>query len=108
MVQILTVTDRIWCVRRRSCPGAYKTLGFSPSELVTVLLTHWPNDHSAGAGELKKRLGVSVYYAADEVPFLTRETSSQRVRARRANSRARCIGLSARIIGGGCATSGAG
>ena len=45
-----------------------------------ILLTHWHNDHSAGAAYLKNKFGVPVYYDAGDQPFLTRQTATQGIR----------------------------
>jgi len=44
------------------------------------LLTHWHNDHSAGAAFLKRTFGVRVYYDPGDKPFLTRITATQGLR----------------------------
>ena len=107
-LQVILVTEGIWCIRRpayfacsylvRTDRGlvaidagmdsgaadifrALEQLSLSPQELKSVLLTHWHNDHAAGAAELKSRLGVSVHYAAGDAPFFTRETAAHGIRA---------------------------
>jgi glyoxylase-like metal-dependent hydrolase (beta-lactamase superfamily II) len=45
-----------------------------------MLLTHWHNDHSAGASFLKSEFGVPVFYEAGDEPFLTRQTASRGIR----------------------------
>jgi glyoxylase-like metal-dependent hydrolase (beta-lactamase superfamily II) len=45
-----------------------------------VLLTHWHNDHSAGASFLKNKFGVPVYYDVGDQPFLTRQTATRGIR----------------------------
>lgn len=57
-----------------------KTLGISPERLQAILLTHWHNDHSAGAAFLQREYGVRVYYGASEHPFLTRESAKLGIR----------------------------
>jgi glyoxylase-like metal-dependent hydrolase (beta-lactamase superfamily II) len=57
-----------------------KAVGISPDQLTGILLTHWHNDHSAGAAFLKDKFGVRVYYDAGDKPFLTRKTASQGIR----------------------------
>jgi glyoxylase-like metal-dependent hydrolase (beta-lactamase superfamily II) len=54
-----------------------KVVGIPPDRLTGILLTHWHNDHSAGAAFLKDKFGVRVYYDAGEEPFLIRKTASQ-------------------------------
>jgi glyoxylase-like metal-dependent hydrolase (beta-lactamase superfamily II) len=51
-----------------------------PSALKCVFLTHWHNDHSAGAAYLKKNFGTPVYYSPAEKPYLTRETAKHGLR----------------------------
>jgi glyoxylase-like metal-dependent hydrolase (beta-lactamase superfamily II) len=58
-----------------------ESLKITPARLRAILLTHWHNDHSAGAGFLQRQFGVPVYYAANEEPFLTRKTASRGLRA---------------------------
>jgi glyoxylase-like metal-dependent hydrolase (beta-lactamase superfamily II) len=60
---------------------AFKKLGLSPTQLTAVLLTHWHNDHAAGAAELKARLGVAIHYATEDASFFTRESASRGLRA---------------------------
>jgi glyoxylase-like metal-dependent hydrolase (beta-lactamase superfamily II) len=60
--------------------AALKRLKFSPNELKAVLLTHWHNDHAAGAAAMQAQLSVPVYYSAVEEPFLTRETAKHGIR----------------------------
>ena len=55
--------------------SAIASLGFSANELKAVLLTHWHNDHAAGAAAMQSRLNVPVYYSAIEAPFMTRQTA---------------------------------
>ena len=55
-------------------------VGIPPQRLRAILLTHWHNDHSAGAAFLQRELGVRVYFGANEQPFLTRETAKHGLR----------------------------
>jgi glyoxylase-like metal-dependent hydrolase (beta-lactamase superfamily II) len=48
--------------------------GAGAGDLRAILLTHWHNDHAAGAAELKKA-GAEVYYHAADEPELTRRTA---------------------------------
>jgi glyoxylase-like metal-dependent hydrolase (beta-lactamase superfamily II) len=107
-LEVFLVTDDVWCVRRPSylaCSYLFRSeegliavdagmdssaadifkglqmIGASPEQLKAVLLTHWHNDHAAGASAIKSRLGVPVYYSAEEKPFLTRETAAHGLRA---------------------------
>ena len=101
------MTENVWCVRRPSylaCSyltrfdgnlvaidagmdsagadffDAIKILGFSPTQLNAVLLTHWHNHHAAGAAAMQTQLKVPVYYSAIEEPFLTRQTAKYGIR----------------------------
>jgi glyoxylase-like metal-dependent hydrolase (beta-lactamase superfamily II) len=56
------------------------TIGLRTDQLKAILLTHWHNDHSAGAAFLQRQFGVRVYYAAAEKPCLTRETATGGIR----------------------------
>ena len=55
-------------------------VGMRPDRLRAILLTHWHNDHSAGAAFFQRKFGMQVYYAADEMPCLTRETATKGIR----------------------------
>jgi glyoxylase-like metal-dependent hydrolase (beta-lactamase superfamily II) len=106
-VQVIPVTKDIWCFRRPSyfaCSyliqegdrafavdvgmdsGAADFLqglgevGVAAERLKAVFLTHWHNDHSAGAAFLHRQFGVPVYYDAGDRPFLTRSTASRGIR----------------------------
>jgi glyoxylase-like metal-dependent hydrolase (beta-lactamase superfamily II) len=57
-----------------------KAVGIPPERLRAVLLTHWHNDHSAGAAFLQRTFGARIYYHSSEKPFLTRETASEGIR----------------------------
>ncbi len=57
-----------------------QSVGIPPERLQAVLLTHWHNDHSAGAGFLKRNFGVRVHYGAGDQPFLTRQTAARGIR----------------------------
>jgi glyoxylase-like metal-dependent hydrolase (beta-lactamase superfamily II) len=46
------------------------------SSVRAIFITHWHNDHSAGAAEIEARSGCAVYYAEAEAPQLTRATAS--------------------------------
>lgn len=106
-VQVIPVTAGVWCFRRPSyfaCSylvssqagliavdvgmdsdasdflQGLKMVGISPDRLIAVLLTHWHNDHAAGAAFLKRNFGVRVYYDSGETPFLTRRTATRGIR----------------------------
>jgi glyoxylase-like metal-dependent hydrolase (beta-lactamase superfamily II) len=59
-----------------------RTVGVAPEHLQAIFLTHWHNDHSAGAAFLKLKYGARVYYHAGDRPSLTRQTASSGIRAR--------------------------
>jgi len=107
-VQVIPVTEGVWCFRRPSyfaCSyvvsteaGAIaidvgmdsdaadflqglKAVGIPPHRLRVILLTHWHNDHSAGAAFLKREFSVPVYYNTGDMPFFTRKTAAQGIRA---------------------------
>jgi len=104
---VIAVAEGIWCLRRPSyfaCSyvvaaddGAYavdvgmdsgaadfldglQATRIDPRQVKGVFLTHWHNDHSAGAAFLKKNFGTPVYYADAEKPFLTRATAKHGLR----------------------------
>jgi glyoxylase-like metal-dependent hydrolase (beta-lactamase superfamily II) len=106
-VQVIPATAGVWCFRRPSyfaCSylvsskagliavdvgmdsnaddflRGMKTVGISPDHLKAVLLTHWHNDHAAGAAFLKHNFGVRVYYGSGDAPFLTRRTATRGIR----------------------------
>ena len=57
-----------------------REVGIPPDRLTAILLTHWHNDHSAGAAFLKDKFGARVYYDAGDLPFLTRKTATRGIR----------------------------
>lgn len=59
---------------------ATKEIGFTPDRLKAVLLTHWHNDHSAGAAFLKRNFPVKVYYHAGDQPYFTRASAPGGIR----------------------------
>ena len=106
-IQVIPVTSGVWCFRRPSyfaCSylvsedaGAVavdvgmdsdaedflqglEAVSIRPERLRAILLTHWHNDHSAGAAFLQRKFGVRIHYAADEMPCLTRETATSGIR----------------------------
>ena len=106
-VQVIPVTEGVWCFRRPSyfacsylvCADAdvfavdvgmnsdaedfaqgLNELRIAPNRLKAIFLTHWHNDHSAGAASLKRRFGVRVYYHGGDEPSFTRQTASRGVR----------------------------
>jgi glyoxylase-like metal-dependent hydrolase (beta-lactamase superfamily II) len=95
--EVFSVTPTIWCVRRKSyftCSyivaakigtvlidaGMDSTgkdmldglafAGLSLTSIKAILLTHWHNDHTAGARILQEKSGANVYYHKNENPFL--------------------------------------
>ena len=98
------VTEGVYCVMRRSyftcsylvvTPGdgvvavdagmkssgrdmlhALREIGRTPKDVSAILLTHWHNDHTAGACELAEASGASVFYHQSEADYLTRRTAS--------------------------------
>jgi glyoxylase-like metal-dependent hydrolase (beta-lactamase superfamily II) len=102
VAQLIQVSSEIWCIRRLSyltCSyivnsragvvlvdagmdstggdmlEALRGLSFSLDQVKAVLLTHWHNDHAAGAKVLKEISGAATYYHELEAPFLTRRTA---------------------------------
>jgi glyoxylase-like metal-dependent hydrolase (beta-lactamase superfamily II) len=58
-------------------------LGRSPRDVRAVLLTHWHNDHAAGAAELARLAGgADVYYSSAEAGHLTRAVAAGGLRGR--------------------------
>ncbi|MEM7246365.1 MAG: MBL fold metallo-hydrolase [Acidobacteriota bacterium] len=65
---------------------AYAELGLSLDSLRGILLTHWHNDHAAGAASLVDETGAPVYYHRDDAPFCTRQTAPGGLRDRIADA----------------------
>lgn len=57
-----------------------EAIGIPPDHLIAILLTHWHNDHSAGAAFLQRNFDVRVYYAEGETACLTRQTATKGIR----------------------------
>lgn len=101
-VQLIPVTDGVWCFRQRSyvcCSYAVidddgvvlvdsgmttdaepvlnglAQLDKTPADVHSILLTHWHNDHAAGAARIRELSGAAVYYHPRERPYFTRETA---------------------------------
>jgi glyoxylase-like metal-dependent hydrolase (beta-lactamase superfamily II) len=101
-LQVIPVTASIWCVRRpsyltcsyivdtgdglvlvdagmdsdgRDMLGAFGQIGKDPRDVRAILLTHWHNDHSAGAHVLKELSGALVCYHKADAPQFTRQTA---------------------------------
>jgi glyoxylase-like metal-dependent hydrolase (beta-lactamase superfamily II) len=108
-LQLFTVTENIWCIRRRSyftCSYLVKTstgavlvdagmdsggsdvraaldvAGCTLEEVRGILLTHWHNDHAAGARALHDATGAPVFYHRDDAPYFTGETAHGGMRGR--------------------------
>jgi len=52
-----------------------KCLGEHVTGLKAILLTHWHNDHAAGACKAREASGASVYYHRNEESFFLRQTA---------------------------------
>jgi glyoxylase-like metal-dependent hydrolase (beta-lactamase superfamily II) len=106
-VQLRQVTPSILCLRRASyftCSYIVRTacgvvlvdagmnsdgadieaglsaLGAKATEIRAILLTHWHNDHSAGAAVAQQRSGAAVYYHHADEPYFSGATGSRGVR----------------------------
>ena len=62
--------------------SAIAELGRVPGDVIAILLTHWHNDHAAGASVLADRSGADVYYSAREAEHMTRRAAATGVRGR--------------------------
>jgi glyoxylase-like metal-dependent hydrolase (beta-lactamase superfamily II) len=96
-LEVFAVSDAIVCLRRRSyltcsylvrgaaglvlidagmsseardVEGALRFISAEFSEIRAVLLTHWHNDHSAGAARTAELAFAEVYYHAGEAEYL--------------------------------------
>ncbi|HEV2836298.1 MAG TPA: MBL fold metallo-hydrolase [Pyrinomonadaceae bacterium] len=96
--EVRRVTDSIVCLRRASyltCSYIVRTanglivvdagmdsdgadvhaglrqMNAQPDEIRAILLTHWHNDHAAGAHALQALTGAPVYYHRGDEPFYT-------------------------------------
>lgn len=99
---VFPVTDDVWCIRRPSyltCSYLVRTprgmvlvdagmdstggdirhgldkMGERVESVTSLLLTHWHNDHAAGARALQEDAGAAAYCHRDDVPQLTRATA---------------------------------
>src|SRR5436190_6664909 len=61
---------------------ALAEIGRSPHDLNAILITHWHNDHSAGASELAKLSSAPVYYHQSESPHLTQQRTPPGLRTK--------------------------
>jgi glyoxylase-like metal-dependent hydrolase (beta-lactamase superfamily II) len=102
-VQIIKVAEKIWCIRRRdylTCSYIVETpkgivcvdagmdssgkdieeglseIGRNVKNVCAILLTHWHNDHAAGACAIQKKSGASVYYHSKESAFLSAKNTN--------------------------------
>jgi glyoxylase-like metal-dependent hydrolase (beta-lactamase superfamily II) len=57
-----------------------KALGERPEAIRAVLLTHWHNDHAAGAAAVHELVDAPVFYHSGDEPYLTGQTKRQGVR----------------------------
>ena len=100
--QIIQLSESIYCLRRpsyvtcsymvitpngvvlvdagmdstgRDVHSGLRHIGRSATSIRAILLTHWHNDHAAGASEIHKESRAPVYYHAADEPFLTRRTA---------------------------------
>ena len=100
--QIIQLSESIYCLRRpsyvtcsymvitpngvvlvdagmdstgRDVHSGLRHIGRSATSIRAILLTHWHNDHSAGASEIYRESRAPVYYHAADEPFLTRRTA---------------------------------
>lgn len=106
--EVFAVTPEVWCIRRRSyltCSYVMKTsegivlidagmdsegadiefalaraFGARASDVRAILLTHWHNDHAAGARAIQERSAARVYYHSGDQPELTGKTGASGVR----------------------------
>ena len=69
-----------WIPKRRTLWRGLSEVSIRPDKLTAVLLTHWHNDHSAGAAFLQREFRVPVFYASQDRPFLTRTTATKGIR----------------------------
>src|ERR1051325_1943765 len=46
-------------------------LGLTPDAVKAILLTHWHNDHTAGAQWIHERSNAPVFYHRGDEPFFT-------------------------------------
>lgn len=60
--------------------NAIADIGRQPQDVRAILLTHWHNDHAAGAAELGRMSGADVFYSAVEADHLTRRAASRGLR----------------------------
>src|SRR6478735_1729654 len=59
---------------------ALREIGKATADVKSILLTHWHNDHTAGACELAEASGAAVFYHQAESGNLTRSNASLGIR----------------------------
>lgn len=106
-VQSFPVTQNIWCIRRPSyltCSYIVRTplgavlvdagmdsdgrdvltglraMKLQPADVRSMLLTHWHNDHAAGARAVQNASNAKVYCHVNDTPQLTRKTARHGLR----------------------------
>ena len=62
--------------------SAIAEIGRTPRDVRAILLTHWHNDHAAGAAVLAKMSGAEVHYSSVESPHLGGDLASTGIRGR--------------------------
>lgn len=62
--------------------SAIAEIGRKPTDVRAILLTHWHNDHAAGASMLARMSGADVHYSSAESPHLDGQLASAGVRGR--------------------------
>lgn len=50
--------------------GSIRSLGFSPSQVKAIVLTHYHLDHSGSANALRSATGAKIYIHKDDAPIL--------------------------------------
>jgi glyoxylase-like metal-dependent hydrolase (beta-lactamase superfamily II) len=108
-LEMIRLADGLWCLRRpsyvtcsyvvetatgvtfidagmsgsgRDVLEALRHIGSRPEDVEAVLLTHWHNDHSAGAYLLQRRYQVPIYGHDRELPSFATGTDQRGVRDR--------------------------
>jgi glyoxylase-like metal-dependent hydrolase (beta-lactamase superfamily II) len=64
---------------------ALEKLSLKVEQVKAILLTHWHNDHAAGARVIKEASGAATHYHRADEPYLTRRTAHAGLRDRLAN-----------------------
>ena len=98
MREVFQVTPNVWCIREPSYLACFylvrtgtgvvlidagmvsdadyvfsacQTAFGANATIVAILLTHWHNDHAAGAADLAMRAGVPAYFHERENPYFS-------------------------------------